>query len=79
MTQPNAPHYRYGAGRITGFGAKDFYVEELRHAIAVGIIRANRHRATAHQIRQYRYIYFLKKAARRDLRLRPQAYPKPDA
>mgnify|MGYP006435420503 CR=1 FL=1 len=46
MTQPNAPHYRYGAGRITGFGAKDFYVEELRHAIAVGIIRASHYSGT---------------------------------
>jgi hypothetical protein len=42
-------------------------------------LRANRHRATAHRIPQYRYIYFLKKSARRDLRLRPQPYPKPDA
>jgi len=40
-------------------------------------LRANLDRAARHRLRQYRYIFFLKPSARRDLRMRPQPYPKP--
>lgn len=40
-------------------------------------LRANRHRAEAHRFRQFRYIYFLKTRARRNLRLKVRPYPKP--
>ncbi len=38
---------------------------------------ANRHRATRHSLRQFRYIFFLRKAARRRLKMRVRPYPKP--
>jgi len=34
------PRYRYGAGRVIGFGAKSFYVEELPATVAIGVIRS---------------------------------------
>jgi len=40
-------------------------------------LRANLDRAARHRLRQYRYIFFLKPSARRDLRMRPRPYPKP--
>jgi len=42
-------------------------------------LRQNIHRATSRRLRQFRYIFFLKPAFKRDLRLRPQPYPKPPA
>jgi len=41
-------------------------------------LQANRHRARKHHIRQYRYITFLRRGARKHLKMRPRAYPKPD-
>lgn len=40
-------------------------------------LREHIDRAIRHKLRQFRYIYFLKPAARKDLRMRPRAYPKP--
>lgn len=42
----HAPHHRYAAGRITGFGTKDFFVEEISPAIAIGVIRAGHYSGT---------------------------------
>lgn len=42
-------------------------------------LRANLHRATRRRLRQFRYVFFLKPSARRDLKLRVQPYPKPEA
>lgn len=41
-------------------------------------LRANIDRARRRSCRQFRYIYFIKKRYRKDLRLRPRPYPKPD-
>ena len=41
-------------------------------------LRANIHRATSHRFRQFRYVFFLHRGARRHLRLKVQPYPKPD-
>lgn len=40
-------------------------------------LRANLGRAAKRTFRQFRYIFFVKPRYRRDLRLRPQPYPKP--
>lgn len=40
-------------------------------------LKENLDRATVHSLRQYRYIFFVKPAFKRDLRMRPQPYPKP--
>lgn len=40
-------------------------------------LRQNLARATERRLRQFRYIFFLKPAFKRDLRMRPQPYPKP--
>ncbi|KAA5607665.1 hypothetical protein F1188_00010 [Roseospira marina] len=40
-------------------------------------LRANLNRAERHRLRQFRYVFFLKPSARRDLRMRPRPYPKP--
>ena len=40
-------------------------------------LRANIERATRHSFRQFRYIRFLKKGAKRHLRLAPKPFPKP--
>lgn len=42
-------------------------------------LRQNLGRATMRRLRQFRYIFFLKPAYKRDLRMRPQPYPKPEA
>ena len=42
-------------------------------------LRANIHRASRHRIPQYRYIRFLKRYARRNLKLPLRPYPKPTA
>ncbi|WP_221931100.1 hypothetical protein [Telmatospirillum sp. J64-1] len=42
-------------------------------------LRQNLHRATKRRLRQFRYIFFLKPAYKRDLRMRPRPYPKPPA
>ncbi|KGM34767.1 phage Mu Mom-like protein [Inquilinus limosus MP06] len=39
-------------------------------------LAANRHRAERHSYRQFRYVYFVKPSARRDLRMKVQPYPK---
>ncbi|SDH73958.1 hypothetical protein [Roseospirillum parvum] len=39
-------------------------------------LRANLDRAQPRRLRQYRYIYFVKKSARRDLKMLPKPYPK---
>lgn len=41
--------------------------------------RENKHRATKHRLRQFRYIYFLKPAFRQRLRKPVRPYPKPNA
>lgn len=41
------------------------------------VLRANLSRATPHRLRQFRYLIFVRPAFRRDLRMRPQPYPKP--
>jgi hypothetical protein len=41
-------------------------------------LQANRHRAKAHTLRQFRYLYFLHKGARRRLLLPVLPYPKPE-
>jgi len=41
-------------------------------------IRANIHRARKITFRQFRYVFFIHKGARRHLRLAPQPYPKPE-
>ena len=40
-------------------------------------LRENLGRATSRKLRQFRYIFFIKPAARRDLKMRIHAYPKP--
>lgn len=40
-------------------------------------LRANIHRATSRELRQFRYVFFLHKGARRHLRLAIKPYPKP--
>lgn len=40
MGDTKGPRYRYGAGRVIGFGRPDFYVEEIPRSIAIGMIRA---------------------------------------
>ena len=40
-------------------------------------LRANLHRATIHRLRQFRYVFFIQRKYRRDLRLKAQPYPKP--
>lgn len=42
-------------------------------------LREHRARATARSLRQFRYLFFVKPAFKRDLRMRPQPYPKPPA
>eukprot|EP00752_Nemacystus_decipiens_P015326 g13659.t1 len=42
-------------------------------------LQARRHEALEHRLRQFRYLYFLEKRARRRLLLTPQPYPKPRA
>ena len=42
-------------------------------------LKAGIERAKRHELRQFRYIYFLDKRVRKDCRLRLQAYPKPHA
>jgi len=46
---------------------------------SAGHLQANRHRATPHTFRQFRYLYFLHKSARSRLLLPVLPYPKPDA
>jgi hypothetical protein len=41
-------------------------------------VRANQHRAVAHEVTQYRYLKFLNRGARRRLLLPALPYPKPD-
>ena len=40
-------------------------------------LQANAERAVSYQLRQFRYIYFLDKRARKDCKLKRQEYPKP--
>src|SRR3546814_261925 len=40
-------------------------------------LRANLHRATGRSLRQFRYIYFVKRASQRDPRMLPKPYPTP--
>ena len=40
-------------------------------------LKENLARATVHSLNQFRYIFFVKPAFKRDLRMRPQPYPKP--
>ncbi|SOE00699.1 hypothetical protein [Caenispirillum bisanense] len=42
------------------------------------VLRENLGRATRRSLRQFRYLFFLKPSARRDLRMRPRPYPKPE-
>ncbi|WP_460630582.1 Mom family adenine methylcarbamoylation protein, partial [Insolitispirillum peregrinum] len=42
-------------------------------------LRENLHRANERNLRQLRYIYFIKPKYRRDLVMRPQPYPKPSS
>lgn len=42
-------------------------------------LRDNLDRAIPRSLRQFRYIFFVKPASRKDLRMRPQPYPKPTA
>jgi len=65
---------RHG-GRVRG-RRRNRYCRAARRA-AGGFLRANLDRAARHRLRQYRYIFFLKPSARRDLRMRPRPYPKP--
>ncbi len=42
-------------------------------------LQANKHRATKHHFKQFRYIYFIKKQYKKALKYKPKPYPKPQA
>ncbi len=42
-------------------------------------LQANKNRATKHYFKQFRYIYFIKKQYKKDLKFKPKPYPKPNA
>ncbi len=44
---------------------------------APAYLQANRHRTIKHEFKQFRYIYFIKKQYKKDLKFKPQPYPKP--
>ena len=80
-----AANFLYVGSHKTAFYALDgeAYHEMLLTAHGKGglrgrYLRANLDRAERQVYNQYRYVYFVKPAARRDLVMRPLPYPKPD-